>query len=158
MSQKNRALGVPGNIPTSCNVRTFCEKASLADAKIAISSTLASMACAKYSRLGTRPDNFSLPDFSLRSSDSARTTSALLAMFGTHCGDTKLATSILEQPAATSLVISVTLSATDTATASFWSPSRGPTSTIWTAAGSGILCAAAAADVAEKNVRNGRCC
>src|ERR1044071_2455543 len=56
-------------------------------------------------------------------------TSSVLAICGTHLGDTKLPASTAEWPAADSASISATLASTGTGLASFCRPSRGPTST-----------------------------
>ena len=57
---------------------------------------------------------------------------ALPAMRGTHLGETKLPASMADRPVTDSASISATRACTDTACASFCSPSRGPTSTILT--------------------------
>src|SRR5581483_4316419 len=67
-----------------------------------------------------------------------RSTSALSAICGTQRGETKAPASIARRPASASISMSRTLSAAATVVASFWSPSRGPTSTMLTSAGSGI--------------------
>src|SRR5258707_9909940 len=54
---------------------------------------------------------------------------SVLAICGTHLGDTKLPASTAEWPAADSASISATLASTGTGLASFCRPSRGPTST-----------------------------
>src|SRR5229473_5248388 len=56
-------------------------------------------------------------------------TSSVLAICGTHLGDTKLPASTAEWPAEDSASISATLASTGTGLASFCRPSRGPTST-----------------------------
>jgi hypothetical protein len=63
-------------------------------------------------------------------------TAALSAICGTHFGLTKLVTSISFSPAACRRCTSSTLSAAETGCCSFCSPSRGPTSTSVTWAGS----------------------
>src|SRR5579859_7776644 len=63
------------------------------------------------------------------------TTSALSAICGTHFGETNAPASTARKPASASRSIKATLTAAETAFASFWSPSRGPTSTIRTSAG-----------------------
>jgi hypothetical protein len=62
-------------------------------------------------------------------------TSPASAMRGTHFGLTNEATSITGRPAALSMSTNAILSAVVTAAASFWSPSRGPTSTTVTLEG-----------------------
>src|SRR5258708_35969402 len=54
---------------------------------------------------------------------------SVLAICGTHLGDTKLPASTAEWPAEDSASISATLASTGTGLASFCRPSRGPTST-----------------------------
>src|SRR5215471_15642472 len=54
---------------------------------------------------------------------------SVLAICGTHLGDTKLPASTAEWPAADRASISETLASTVTGLASFCNPSRGPTST-----------------------------
>src|SRR5262245_499057 len=59
-------------------------------------------------------------------------TSAWSAICGTHFGDTKAVASTACSPASASRSISSTLTAVGTSPFSFCSPSRGPTSTIFT--------------------------
>src|SRR3954447_22707898 len=67
-------------------------------------------------------------------------TSAVSAICGTHLGDTKAPASITGNPVSDSRSISSTLTASGTMAFSFWSPSRGPTSTIFTRPGSAMSC------------------
>lgn len=54
---------------------------------------------------------------------------------GTHLGETKLVASTTSNPEATSISINLTFTAVGTMCFSFWSPSLGPTSTIFTNSG-----------------------
>src|SRR5262245_2649242 len=65
-------------------------------------------------------------------------TSAASAICGTHFGDTKLVASIDGTPASASASISATLTSVGTTPFSFCRPSRGPTSTMRTRAGSAM--------------------
>jgi hypothetical protein len=67
-----------------------------------------------------------------RTAFDAAMTSALVAICGTHFGDTKDAASTLAKPARDRRSTSSIFTAADTASFSFCSPSRGPTSTILT--------------------------
>src|SRR6185312_1602515 len=62
-------------------------------------------------------------------------TAALSAICGTHLGDTNAPASTTGRPASARRSISAILVAAGTALASFWRPSRGPTSTILTRVG-----------------------
>src|SRR5437870_725498 len=64
---------------------------------------------------------------------------SVLAICGTHLGDTKLPASTAEWPAADRASINFTLASTGTGLASFCKPSRGPTSTSRTRLGRFIV-------------------
>src|SRR5882757_8032983 len=66
-------------------------------------------------------------------------TSAESAICGTHFGLTKAPASIVVSPVADNRSISPTLASSDTTVFSFCSPSRGPTSTMRTAAGRRVI-------------------
>src|SRR5437899_5390052 len=66
-------------------------------------------------------------------------TSPLVAICGTHLGDTKDAASMLGKPARDRRSTSSTLTAPDTDSFSFCRPSRGPTSTILTLFGKAFM-------------------
>src|SRR4051812_4761229 len=59
-------------------------------------------------------------------------TSVLVAICGTHLGDTKEAASMFGKPAAERRLTSSILTSAETDSFSFCRPSRGPTSTIFT--------------------------
>ena len=62
--------------------------------------------------------------------NNKKSSESLHTICGTHFGETKAPTSIVEQPAWKSRSINSTFSAIDTGLVSFCKPSRGPTSTI----------------------------
>lgn len=72
-------------------------------------------------------------DTATRSGTStAVSTSAASASWGITSARTKLVTSSRRRPVRASISISRTLSAVAITSCSFWNPSRGPTSRIWT--------------------------
>ena len=108
-----------------------CENASDAEPKITTSSAFAASAASKPCMFGVSAE-YSVPG---RRSMPAMT-SVLVAICGTHFGETNDAASMLVKPARDRRSTSSILTAADTASFSFCSPSRGPTSTILTCFGS----------------------
>ncbi len=106
------------------------ENASEADANTATSSTPLATAASNPFRFGTSAWRV-VP----AAGRSRAMTSAVSAICGTQRGDTKLPTSIVRAPAASKPSIRATLVSGGMTPGSFWSPSRGPTSTMRTCRG-----------------------
>ena len=115
----------------------FSENASLAAENTAISSSAMPLAC-WYASAASSPFMFGTSTGNRVPGRRAiaDSTSAVPAICGTHLGDTNAPDSTIERPADASRSISATRVATGMLPGSFCSPSRGPTSTTRTAAGS----------------------
>src|SRR3990172_1004598 len=108
----------------------FCENDSDAAPNTATSCAPAATAASKPFMFGVNT-GYTTPG--LRRSPAS--TSALSAICGIHFGDTNAVASIAGKPAAARRSINSILIAVGTDARSLWSPSRGPTSTIFTLPG-----------------------